>query len=291
MSIIEVLPIRLSIVARNYFLSKDTFMNRISFNGSNGVGQQSGYRADWAASVDAVNAHYQPLATFPARFETFLTGIKALGFRAVDVWTAGQLNWAWATPEHNRIAHELLVKHGLSVTSLGGEFGETMEEFERACQMAVTLETRLLSGTLPLMFTDRAHVVARLKAYDLRLAIENHPERTPAEMLEKIGDGAGGRIGTCVDTGWYATQGYNPALAIHELRDHLLHIHLKNVLPGEDHLNTGYDHGEVDIRACLTALQDIDYEGDISVEDHATDHDPTEEIEQGRALVNRYFGT
>lgn len=252
-------------------------MNIIALNCSSLVGQQAGYQKNWSQSVAAVNEYYKPLDTFATRFEKMLQGIQALGFTAVDIWTAGQLNWSWATREHIAIASNLLKKSSFTVTSLGGEFGATREEFESACHLALGINTRLLSGTLPLLFTDRAFVIEKLRDYDLRLAIENHPERTPAEMLAKIGDGAAGRIGTSVDTGWYATQGYDAAQAILDLRDRLLHIHLKDVFAGE-HVNCGYGKGIVPIERCLIMLKNIGYQGDISVENHAVDHDPTDEL-------------
>ncbi len=261
-------------------------MPQISFNCSNLVGQQARYKADWAQSVAAVNQFYQPLETFAKRFDTMLADIVELGFSAVDIWTAGQLNWAWATPEHIKIANDLVNKYQLQVTSLGGEFGETRSEFDNACGMAVGVGTSLLSGTLPLLFEDRDYVVQRLREYGLHLAIENHPESHPGEMLDKIGDGAGGLIGTTVDTGWYATRGYDAARAIADLKDYLLHVHLKDVLAGDAHVNCGYGKGIVDIQRCLTALKAIGYDGDVSIENHAVDHDPTDELQIGLSLVS-----
>lgn len=252
-------------------------INMISLNCSSLVGQQAGYQKTWPQSVAAVNEYYKPLETFADRFEKMLQGIQSLGFTVVDIWTAGQLNWAWATPEYIAIANNLLKKYAFTVTSLGGEFGSTRDEFESACRLALGVNTSLLSGTLPLLFTDRAYVVEKLRDYGLRLAIENHPERNPAEMIAKIGDGAAGRIGTSIDTGWYATQGYDAAQAIFDLKDHLLHIHLKDVFAGE-HVNCGYGKGIVPIDRCLKTLKEIDYQGDISVENHTVDHDPTDEL-------------
>lgn len=266
-------------------------MNPISFNCSNLVGQQAGHRADWSESVAAVNQHYQPLDTFAQRFDAMLAGVSALGFSIVDIWTAGQLNWAWATPEHNRIAGDLLKQRGLQVSSLGGEFGETRTEFDNACRMALSVGTSLLSGTLPLLFTDRGYVVDKLRAHNLKLAIENHPERHPSEMLDKIADGADGLIGTAIDTGWYATQGYDAGQAIIDLKDHLLHVHLKDVLAGSEHVNCGYGKGIVDIERCVHTLKQVRYLGDISVENHAVDHDPTEEIRAGLHIVQNWLQT
>lgn len=267
-------------------------MNPISLNGSSFVGQQAGYSADWSTSVAAVNAYYSPLDTFDERFEAFLLAVKALGFSLLDIWTAGQLNWAWALPEHGQIAADLLDQHRITVVSLGGEFGATREELDSACRMAVGVGTRLLSGTLPLLYTDRSLALSLLRDYDLQLALENHPEKTPADMLAKLGDGEGGTLGTCVDTGWYATQGYDVPQAIRELGSTILHVHLKDVLAGYaggEHVNIGYGKGIVPIVACVDALKEIGYTGDISIENHTTDHDPTPELRDALALVRNHL--
>ncbi|MEO8610159.1 MAG: sugar phosphate isomerase/epimerase family protein [Chloroflexota bacterium] len=260
-------------------------MNLISLNGSSFVGQQVGYHVDWSQSVAAANYYYQPIDTFSVRFEQLLEQVKSLGFAAIDIWTVGQLNWAWATSEHHQLADSLLKQYQIQVTSLGGEFGETRAEFESACRLALSVGTSLLSGTLPLLFTDRDFVIQKLQEYQLKLAIENHPEKHPKEMLAKIGNSADGHIGTAIDTGWYATQGYDPAQAIFDLRDHLRHIHLKDVLAGKGHSNCGYGKGIVPIEDCLDALRAIGYTHDISVENHAIDHDPTQELRDGLAQL------
>lgn len=271
-------------------------MNRISLNCSTFVGQQCGYGpdSDWKSCVDAVNQFYSPLATFAERFEQLILSVKALGFDALDVWTPGQLSWAWATNEHISMARRLLEQHGMTVTSIGGEFGSTRDDFVSACTLAVGVNTKLLSGTVPLLFTDRAFLVAKLEAFDLKLAIENHPEKTPEAMLAKIGDTAHGRIGTAVDTGWYATQGYDVANAIEKLKDHILHVHLKDVLQPtqpEEHINCGYGKGCVPLEETVAMLRQIQYAGDYSIEDHAFDHDPTHEIEEARTWLESRLRT
>lgn len=219
--------------------------------------------------------------------------MKALGFDALDVWTPGQLSWRWATNTHIAVVHGLLNQHNVAVTSIGGEFGSTRDEFVAACKLAVGVNTRLLSGTVPLLYTDRNFVVTILEEYDLKLAIENHPETTPEEMFDKIGDGGNGRIGTAVDTGWYATQGYDSALAIERLGNQLFHVHLKDVYaPSQpaEHLNCGYGRGCVPLEASVQALMKIGYTGDYSIENHALDHDPTEEIKAALQLLRQWLG-
>ena len=90
-------------------------MTQISLNSSSFVGKQCGYgpQSDWDACVDAVNAYYRPEDTFAERFEKMLLEVKQLGFDALDIWTAGQMNWRWTTEKQMATAQALLVEHNL----------------------------------------------------------------------------------------------------------------------------------------------------------------------------------
>lgn len=272
-------------------------MNRISVNGSSFVGKPSGYHPDnrWEACVRAVNDWYRPPETFAVRFEQMLRDVRTMGFDALDIWTAGQLNWRWATQQQIALARDLLTKHRITVTSLGDNFGKTRDEFMAACKMAAGVNTRLLSGTCPVLRTERAFVVDKLDEYDLYLGLENHPEKSAQEMFDQIGDGAHGRIGTTVDTGWYASQAHEVVGMIEQLGKHILNIHLKDVIPtaGQDgqteDRNVGYGQGIVPLKECVRALKRIGYAGDYSVEIHSVDHDPTIELVEGLRLVRKWI--
>jgi sugar phosphate isomerase/epimerase len=268
--------------------------NAISFNCSNLVGQQSGYdpQNDWESCVQAVNEYYSPLETFPARFEQMVLDVRTLGFKSLDIWTAGQLNWRWATKEHAAAARELLERHQMIVSSLGGDFGETRSEFLAACDLATGVGTRLLSGGCALFHTDRQFVMSALVDHNLQLSLENHPERNAREMLDEVGEADSDWIGTTVDTGWYATRGFDVVQAIQELSGRILHVHLKDVLAGPAHVNVGYGKGCVPLEQCVLALKRIGYPGDISVEEHALDHNPLPEIAEARRLLQTWlFGS
>lgn len=268
----------------------------ISLNCSSFVARQCGYHPDsqWGDCVKAVNEFYRPINTFAQRFEQMLLEVKSLGYDALDIWTAGQINWDWASTEHRQIASQLLQQHGMIVTSIGGAFGTTHEEFLSACQLALELGTDLLSGTTTLLATDRNFVVQTLKASNLRLGIENHPEKTPEEMLRQIADSADGHIGTTIDTGWYATQGFNVPQAVEKLDKHIFHIHLKDVLAPKtpnDHINCGYGKGCVPLEETVYMLQKLGYTGDYSIENHCLDHNPAEELKEALGLLNSWLET
>ena len=250
----------------------------ISFLSANYVARQVDYNmtGGWGEGDRATNEHFRPIETFAERFGTLLRDIRAMGFEALDIWTA-HLNWAWATCEHLSIARELLAQHNLRVASLAGGFGATRDEFEAACKMAVAVDTTILGGSAALLANDRALVVSLLKEYGLWLGIENHPEKTPEELLAKIGDGGDGTIGAAVDTGWFGTQGYDAAQAIERLGEYVLHVHLKDVLAAGAHDTCRFGQGVVPIERCVRTLQRLRYRGAYSIEHEPDHYDPTED--------------
>jgi L-ribulose-5-phosphate 3-epimerase len=243
-------------------------MTRISFITANYVGRELGFRVTegWMQGDRATNEYFRPIATFPERFDALLAQIQALGFDAIDLWTA-HLHWSWATPDHLDAARELLNKRGMTVTSLAAGFGANREEFAAACRVAIALGTPVLAGSTGALASDRDGVVGLLKEHGLRLALENHPaERTPADILVQIGDGGDGTIGTAVDTGWWGTQGYDAARAIEELAPYVFAVHLKDVKAAGEHVTCVYGEGVVPIERCVALLKQMNYNGPLGVE-------------------------
>ncbi len=266
-------------------------MGPVSFMSANFVARQLGYRMDggWGQGDRTTNAFFAPIETFPERFGGMLDAVRAMGFRAIDLWLA-HLHWSWATEAHLVAARDLLDRHGLRVVSLAGGFGATPEEFAAAARIAEAMGAGILGGSTPLLATDRAAVIETLDAFDLRLAVENHLEKTPDEMLAKLGDAAGGRVGTAVDTGWYATQSYDAADAITVLGDRVLHVHLKDVRAAGAHHTVALGDGIVPVERCLAALRQIGYAGRISIEHGPDDRDPTAECVESLTRLHGWLG-
>ena len=263
----------------------------ISFMSANYVARQLGYNmtAGWGQGERATDDYFRPIETFAERFGDLLRDVRALGFDAIDIWTA-HLDWSWATPEHLSVARDLLTRHRLRVASYAGGFGATTGEFEAACRVAASIGTTILGGRAALLSNDRPRAISLLREYGLRLGIENHPEKTPEELLAQIGDGGAGTVGACVDTGWFGTQGYDAAEAIARLGEHVFHVHLKDVLAARSHHTCRFGQGVVPIEACVATLQRIGYRGPISVEHEPDDYDPTEDcramLEMLRSMIS-----
>ena len=143
---------------------------------------------------------------------------------------------------------------------------------ERVYRVARTIGAPLLGVGLNPTNARLAYDLGR--EYGIKYAIENHPERTPQELLARIGD-YGEWIGVTEDTGFWPRFGYDPVRATRELKDHLLHVHLKQVRPeGESWESCAYDEGVIDMRAVVETLKEVGYAGALSVEHEPRDHDP-----------------
>jgi len=137
---------------------------------------------------------------------------------------------------------------------------------------------RTLGGGLITIGEDLAYRLGR--EYGIRYAIENHPEKTPDELLRRIGDRAD-VLGVTSDTGFWGFHGFDPVEATYRLKDVLLHVHLKDVTLGEGrHESCAYGRGVVDIRGVVQALRAIGYQGAVSVEHEPHDRDPSLEVQE-----------
>jgi sugar phosphate isomerase/epimerase len=263
----------------------------LSFMSANYVATELGYGAahEWGPFDTATNAAFAPLETFPARFDALLSSIADIGFDAIDLWF-GHLNWQWATPEHVAIAREALARHDLRVVSLAGSVGATSEDLRSACRLANDLDVDLIAGLGAIVHADRVAAVAVLREHGVRFALENHPEKAPHDVLAAIGHESD-VLGAAVDTGWWATQGYDPVAAIEELSERLFHVHLKDVEAPGTHVTCMYGNGCARIADCVEALLRVGYSGPVSIEHEPYDRDPTAECIRMLAMVREHLST
>lgn len=252
---------------------------------ANYVAKELGYGAadEWGPFDDATNAAFEPLATFADRFDDLLATITGIGFDAIDLWF-GHLNWRWATAAHVALAREALARHEVRVVSLAGSVGATTDELAAACRLASDLDVDLIAGVGEVVRRDREGAAAVLREHGVRFGLENHPERTPQEVLDTIGADAD-VLGAAVDTGWWATQGYDPVAAIGELSERLFHVHLKDIEALGTHVSCMHGEGCANIEGCVDKLLAIGYSGPVSIEHEPYDRDPTDECVRMLALV------
>lgn len=264
--------------------------NLISLMSANYVARQLNYQMTegWMQGDEATQNWFRPLNSFRQRFDDLLLEISALGFGSFDLWLA-HLHPQWASPEHIEIARTMLHKHDLHVVSLAGDFGATREAFNNTAALAKALGVTLLGGGTNLLATDRAWLVGALREHGLKLGIENHSEKTPADLLARMGAGDEDVIGAAVDTGWFGTQGYDAAAALRELRTRLFHVHLKDVREAGGHNTCRFGGGVVGVEGCVRALREIGYTGAISIEHEPEMFDPTMDVRASYRMVKAWL--
>lgn len=256
----------------------------IAFMTANYVARETGFAMrGWGHGDRATNERFAPIDTYGERLDELLGEIRGLGFDSVDLWGA-HLSPDWATDEHVDVALATLDRHGLVLATYAAWIGPS--SVERACELATGLGVDTIGGG---MSGDPAEIAPVLAKCGVRLAIENHPERTPAELLAKIERGEGTMAAT-VDTGWWGTQGYDAARAIEELGEHVAHVHLKDVRAlGEPHETCPWGEGIVDVAACVRTLQRQSYAGALVVEHEPESHDPGEECRAMREKLEEWL--
>src|SRR3954465_15953607 len=191
---------------------------------ANYVARETGYAMHgWGHGDRETQAAFAHVETYAERFDALLADVRALGFDTIDLWGAN-LGPEWATDAHVEAAGDALKRHALRVATYATWIGPS--NVERACELTLELGTTLIGGGFS---GDPEAIAPVLAKYGVRLGIENHPEKTPAEGHPKIERGEG-TFGATVDTGWGGTQGYGAEQAIEELGDHVLHVLLKDVL-------------------------------------------------------------
>lgn len=259
-------------------------MPAIGFTTANYVARETGWAMHgWEHGDCATQECFRAPETYEERLDEILSKVRALGFDTVDVWGA-HLGPEWATDEHLAVARGALDRHGLRVATYATWVRPS--NVERACELARGIGTSVIGAG----FSGEPEALAPvLRERGVRLAVENHPERTPQDALSKI-DRSGGTFAATVDTGWWGTQGYDAARAIAELGEHVLHVHLKDVRAvGEPHDTCVWGEGVVDVEACVRTLQRMRYEGALTIEHEPEDHDPSDEIAELRSRLESWL--
>jgi sugar phosphate isomerase/epimerase len=175
-------------------------------------------------------------------------------------------------------AVEILDRYGVNVISYTAGFGtpgvsreEAVKIFETAKAIGAPV---LAQGFHP----ENGPLVKELaETYNIKMGLENHPEKNPQEVINKVAPFSPW-VGSAIDTGWFATQGYDPVQAVRELKDYIVHVHLKDIKAAGAHDTCALGDGVVDIKGVMAELKAIGYTGPMTVEHEPHTYDPTEEV-------------
>jgi L-ribulose-5-phosphate 3-epimerase len=226
---------------------------------------------------------------FKDKFESLIGDISQLGFNEIELWNA-HFEPLIITDWQLNAAVEILKNYNMKVVGLYTDAfrdrSTTIEVGQTIFQAAKELgANKIIQSGKPL---DERLIVTLCEQYDMYFGIENHPEKDSEELLEMIRPFSP-RIGACIDTGWFATQGGNAAEIVKALQGHTVHIHLKDILAAGEHETCTLGDGIVDIKGIIQFLKVTNYQGTLSIEHEPIDYDPTNEIKNSLFRVNQWL--
>jgi len=252
----------------------------VAFCGANLVARYQGYRFESLSTwMDMHNATIE--RTDAKEWQSICEEVAAAGFRAMEVWEAHaspqRLTSRGVATEWKRI----LDGSGLEPVGYAGSLGrETL-------QICEWLGIPRVNHGFPRQTPDEATALCR--EFGIHYNLENHYQKSTAEILEPIG-GGNEWLGVCVDTGWLGTQGLSGPEVITELGSLVRHTHLKDVKAAGGHATCLLGEGVVSPGACIRALQAQGYEGWYSWEDEPEDRNPMDSAERNRLWIEERVG-
>jgi L-ribulose-5-phosphate 3-epimerase len=268
----------------------------VSFITANFVARELGYRnwTDWGQADRATRDAFHG-AQSAEKFDELCRLVKEAGFANIDIWVA-HLDPARATDAQVDQAIASLKKHGLRVVAYTGGLGRpnmTRPDGERVYQVARKIGAPVLGVGLNPTNEQLAYELG--KEYGIKYAIENHPEKTPHELIERLGRMPSGWtdvIGVAQDTGFWGQFGYDAVKATRELAPYLYHQHHKQVKQVDGHWHScAYDEGVVDMAAVTKTLIELGYQGAVSVEHEPQSEDPTDAVVRSAKQLRGWLGS
>ena len=212
------------------------------------VARETGYAMHgWGHGDRMTNEAFAPIETFRASGSTRSSDVQELGFDAIDIWGA-HLSPAWATEEHVDAARAGACTTGMRVATYAPwiDAGERRARVRGGGRARAAIVGAGFAGDAD---GDRAGLSrARCPSRGREPSRSERPpscsrrSRAATACSERRSTRAGG-----------ATQGYDAAQAIGELGEHVLHVHLKDVLAeGEPHETCRFGEGIVDVARVRT---------------------------------------
>jgi sugar phosphate isomerase/epimerase len=258
----------------------------ISFVTANFVGRAVNYNLHPFKWGDAEKATVKRLTM--EELEEIVGEVVAAGFRSIEIWQAH----AWhqtMTPEKASQIKTILKRHDVKAIGYAGWAGgaaKNPSEIEKKFQACQMLGLPMIAGGMEAESAETVYGFCR--KYRIKVAVENHPEKNPQEIIDKV-EPYKDWMGTAVDTGWWGIQGFDAAEAVRKLAPHIFHVHLKDVKGVGEHQSCQFGQGVVDIKGVVRELKRMGYKGHLSIEHEPEDHDPMPEIIESRKILEGYL--
>lgn len=251
---------------------------KIAFNTANLVARASNYRFELKTWGEQ---HLKTVAaTDEKEWRAICREIADAGYRAVEVWQA-HADPKVMTKERAVTWKKIMDEHGLQPIGFAG--GLSPETAQICNWLGIPMINGGIGNRTP------AEATALCKATGIRFNHENHPEKSPAEILAKV-DGGNEWLGVCIDTGWLGTQSVSAPEAVRTCRSVLRHVHVKDVKANGAHHTCLLGEGVVDLAGAIRLLKESGYDGWYAWEDEPEDRNPMLSAARNRVWIEQHLG-
>lgn len=223
--------------------------------------------------------------------DELIAGVKELGLAHVEIWPNGHLPIE-TPPDQIKAAVDKVHQAGITIDACGVVgFNNNEAEARKVFEYARLLGVLAISASPR---PDALALVDRLAGeYGIPVAIHNHgPEDPIFGSIEQVRTAmlkTSNKIGFCVDMGHFYRAGVDPMLAIDEFANRVYGIHLKDLVPDADGRwkDVIVGEGKIDLKALLSKLLDINFNGYLSLEYESDPKDPIPAMKQCLENIRR----
>ena len=128
-------------------------------------------------------------------------------------------------------------------------------------------QRRTESGALERVVACVQEVLARIPTDSkIKLTLEPHHGNVleqPTDFQQVLDAIPDERVGVCIDIGHFHTSGVDTIAAIHQFGSRIYAVHLKDHIGS---VSVGIGRGELNLQQIIATLQEIDYQGDLTLE-------------------------
>ncbi len=248
--------------------------------------------------------------SFRKPFYEALEASAALNVEGVQIWATdityyhpdhpvGELDPELTTEDDKRRLRETLARLGMEISALCGDLGrgfvkpdyirEDVEKTKRMMDLAKSLGVRVLTshiGRIPESKDDPGYHIAtealeEIGAYGDEIGVDFASETGPesgAALAEFLRGLKAKSIRANYDPANMVMNGFDPVQGARDLADLIVHTHAKDGIgPGPNQGEVPLGEGEVPWPEYLRALQDIGYDGYLTIE-REVGEDPAADI-------------
>jgi len=158
---------------------------------------------------------------------------------------------------------------GIQVYAVGVIYMKTKEAVDAAFAYAKKVGVNMIVGVPN--YDLIAYSEQKVKEYDIKLAIHNHgPEDAlypgPGDVYNRVKN-LDARMGMCIDIGHSLRAGTAPEKAIHDFKDRLFDLHIKDInTAAKEGKGIEFGRGVINFNAVIESLRKVKFAGVCSIE-------------------------